>query len=159
MDYPQLFTLLYLYCGLSDVADGYLARKFKVESSLGAKLDSLADFILYSLIVIVFLVHTEVFQNGIIISLVFFIFCMKLVNFSLIRIKFKQWGMLHTIGDKCSGIIVYLILPIYVLFPDASMIFLILVCAFAALATIEETLILLTSDTYSENRKSLFMDQ
>lgn len=38
-----LFTLIYLACGLSDVLDGYIARKTKSESTLGAKLDSIAD--------------------------------------------------------------------------------------------------------------------
>jgi len=158
MNEPALFTALYLYCGISDVADGYLARKFNVESSLGAKLDSLGDFIMYSLIVVVFLMKTKILQNDIIVGLLIFIFLLKFFNFLLIKVKFKQWGMLHTIGDKCSGIIVYLILPVYILFPGVSFILLILVCAFAALVTVEETLILFTSDAYSANRKSIFTD-
>ena len=34
------FAVLYLLCGLTDVLDGWLARRFRVESAFGAKLDS-----------------------------------------------------------------------------------------------------------------------
>jgi len=36
VSHPVLFTILYLYCGLSDIADGYLARRWNAESGLGA---------------------------------------------------------------------------------------------------------------------------
>lgn len=44
---PLAFTALYLLCGITDVLDGYLARKWQAESRLGAKLDSLGDFIFW----------------------------------------------------------------------------------------------------------------
>ena len=49
-----LFIIVYLLCGLTDIADGYIARKYRFESNLGAKIDSLADFILVMVILIVF---------------------------------------------------------------------------------------------------------
>ena len=39
------FWVLYLIAGLTDMLDGFLARRWRVESKLGAKLDSLADFV------------------------------------------------------------------------------------------------------------------
>ncbi|MCL2827003.1 MAG: CDP-alcohol phosphatidyltransferase family protein, partial [Eggerthellaceae bacterium] len=39
------FFVLYLWCGLSDVLDGYIARKAKCTSDFGAKLDSVADLV------------------------------------------------------------------------------------------------------------------
>ena len=38
-----LFGMLYIVCGISDIADGWLARKLKCVTSTGALLDSLAD--------------------------------------------------------------------------------------------------------------------
>ncbi|MGH8613080.1 MAG: CDP-alcohol phosphatidyltransferase family protein [Gammaproteobacteria bacterium] len=35
---------------VTDAADGFIARKFRLESELGAKLDSTADWVIYSLI-------------------------------------------------------------------------------------------------------------
>ena len=42
-----IFLTIYLICGLSDVLDGYIARRYRLETNLGAKLDSLADFIFF----------------------------------------------------------------------------------------------------------------
>ena len=40
------FFVLYLLACLSDLLDGFFARRFHAESSLGARLDSAADFLL-----------------------------------------------------------------------------------------------------------------
>lgn len=39
------FFIIYSYCGLSDIADGFFARKYNSESKLGEKIDSLADIV------------------------------------------------------------------------------------------------------------------
>ena len=39
------FWVLYLIAGLTDIFDGFLARRWGVESKFGARLDSLADFV------------------------------------------------------------------------------------------------------------------
>ena len=40
------FWVLYVIAGLTDMLDGFLARRWGVESKFGARLDSLADFML-----------------------------------------------------------------------------------------------------------------
>ena len=37
------FYVIYVLCGLSDMLDGYVARKFKIATDFGGKLDSIAD--------------------------------------------------------------------------------------------------------------------
>lgn len=39
------FYILYLFCGLSDMLDGTIARKTNTVSSIGSKLDTIADFV------------------------------------------------------------------------------------------------------------------
>ena len=39
------FWVLYLIAGLTDILDGFLARRWGVEGKFGARLDSLADFV------------------------------------------------------------------------------------------------------------------
>ncbi len=39
------FYILYLFCGLSDMIDGAIARKTGTVRKFGAKLDTIADFI------------------------------------------------------------------------------------------------------------------
>ena len=40
------FFLIYLLCGITDMVDGLIARRFSVTSSLGSKLDSIGDIVL-----------------------------------------------------------------------------------------------------------------
>ena len=40
------FWVLYVIAGTTDMLDGFLARRWGVESKFGARLDSLADFVL-----------------------------------------------------------------------------------------------------------------
>ena len=47
-----LFLVIYTFTGLSDVLDGAIARKYGTTSELGAKLDSIADLLFYTLILI-----------------------------------------------------------------------------------------------------------
>lgn len=42
---PDRFAIFYLLCGVSDVLDGFIARKLRTESEKGAMLDSAADLI------------------------------------------------------------------------------------------------------------------
>ena len=44
------FLLLYALLGLSDVLDGFLARRWGVSCKLGARLDSAADFLLFGIL-------------------------------------------------------------------------------------------------------------
>lgn len=43
--YSLLFAASYLLCGVTDVLDGFAARKLHTESELGAMLDSTADLL------------------------------------------------------------------------------------------------------------------
>ena len=45
-DHPRIAFFLFLAAGVSDAVDGYLAKRFKWTSELGAYLDPLADKIL-----------------------------------------------------------------------------------------------------------------
>ncbi|MBQ2657080.1 MAG: CDP-alcohol phosphatidyltransferase family protein [Erysipelotrichaceae bacterium] len=42
------FYLVYVWCGLSDVLDGFVARSLKITSSFGSKLDTVSDLFFYS---------------------------------------------------------------------------------------------------------------
>ena len=39
------FYIIYIYCGISDMLDGFIARKGKNERKIGARLDSVSDII------------------------------------------------------------------------------------------------------------------
>lgn len=47
------FMVLYLFCGFTDILDGYIARKTHTTSALGARLDSIAD--LFMVVVVLYI--------------------------------------------------------------------------------------------------------
>ena len=53
------FYILYIYCGISDMLDGYIARRTKSTSKIGARLDSIADiiFVIVAIIKILPVLH------------------------------------------------------------------------------------------------------
>ncbi|MDR1218120.1 MAG: CDP-alcohol phosphatidyltransferase family protein [Treponema sp.] len=59
-----LFSVL-IIIGLTDVLDGYIARKYKKQTIIGSRLDSIADFVFYALLVI----YTIIFGFNIIIKI------------------------------------------------------------------------------------------
>lgn len=48
--FSNLFLGLLVFAFVTDVLDGYIARKYQLQTRLGAKLDSLADFAVYMVI-------------------------------------------------------------------------------------------------------------
>ena len=50
--YPRVFLAVMVASFVSDVLDGYLARKLGQTSELGAKLDSIGDFVVYTAIAV-----------------------------------------------------------------------------------------------------------
>lgn len=47
--FSPMFFVIYTYCGVSDVLDGFFARKFNLSSENGARLDSISDIIFYGI--------------------------------------------------------------------------------------------------------------
>ncbi|TLG77128.1 CDP-alcohol phosphatidyltransferase family protein [Culicoidibacter larvae] len=151
-----VFIFIYICCGISDILDGYIARRYKLSSAFGAKLDSIADFIFFVTSILLFIIKFQLQFPLYVIICFIVIFLIRIANLVITKIKFKQWGMFHTIGNKISGLLLFLILPIGVLinyFPDIPVIIL---GATALLSALEEMLILQKMTTYNADTKSLF---
>ncbi len=98
---PWFFTL-YILCGVSDVLDGFLARKLRIESRFGKHFDSFCDF--FFILVCVYKIYGFVFTDKTIFLLITVIFILKLISF----LKFKN---LHTFANKISGLLLFLSVP------------------------------------------------
>jgi len=103
-DNEKLFFYIFLFNMFTDVLDGFIARKFNLQTRLGAKLDSLADFFMY-LLALYAVLHfkwdeLKEYQY----SFYLIIFYYLLIDiFALF--KFKEIASLHLISSKISGII------------------------------------------------------
>ncbi len=153
---PLAYVVVYLCCGISDVADGYIARRFKLETALGAKLDSVADFIFFAVNLFLFITTISITNPILVITLVSAIALIRFANIALARRKFHQWGIVHTIANKATGLMLFLAMPVCVFLNTAPLWLSLTVCVVAAIAAIEESIILITTKTYDANRKSLF---
>lgn len=141
------FAVLYLLCGISDVLDGFLARKLHTESKKGAMLDTTADLIFAVIYAIKILP---------ILSLPFwiwvwtaFIAVLKITVITTASIKKHRLFIEHSTVNKLTGILLFL-LPLSVFVIDikyASS----LVCAVATFSAIKE-LINLHNEDKNDNK-------
>jgi phosphatidylglycerophosphate synthase len=126
---PDLFKWLLGLSFFTDVADGFLARRFKVSSILGSRLDSVAD----DLTVMAAMIGMIIFKPGFL-KQELWLFILLLVLFLIqIVIAFIRYGKMtsfHTYGAKLATIFQgsFLILlfflpePVYILFYTAIII-------------------------------------
>jgi CDP-diacylglycerol--glycerol-3-phosphate 3-phosphatidyltransferase len=99
------FWVLYLIAGLTDILDGFLARRWGVESKFGARLDSMADFVLvlavgYKLFPWLKLPATLWMMIG-------FIALVKIVNAISLYVVKHRIGFLHTKANKLTGFLLF----------------------------------------------------
>lgn len=149
-----LFFVIYTLCGISDVLDGWVARKTNSSSEFGAKLDSIADLLFYALVIIRLmpvlwkLLPTWIwyFVGGAVL--------VRLVAYLTAAIKFCRFSSLHTKMNKITGAAVFL-LP-YFLTLSCAETYCYIVVGIACLSSVEELLLHITRKEYHSNMKSLF---
>lgn len=150
-----VFIILYLLCGFSDILDGYMARKMNVQSTLGTKLDSIADIFMYGVIITVLIIWE---RWGLISFIpVLTIICLtRCINIITGYLKFRQLVMIHTLANKISGVLVFLIPILYVMTGNIKTIWPIAI--FALLTSLEEAVIIIRMKKPELSRKSLFFN-
>ncbi len=100
----DLFAIFLVVNLLTDVADGFIARKFNMESSFGAKLDSWADNFTYILAITgIYLFKLEEFLPHIFSFLLWIGLMFSALLFSVI--KFGRLPSLHLYSWKIGGYI------------------------------------------------------
>ncbi|OCS91056.1 CDP-alcohol phosphatidyltransferase family protein [Caryophanon latum] len=148
----MLFLLVYILCGITDMLDGYIARKMHTESTFGSKLDSIADFIMMLVLMFVllpFLPLTESIMMWIVI-----IGVIKVGSIVIVFIKYRTFEMLHTYSNQVVGFVLFLYpMSLYV---TPSHVLLCIICMIATFAALEKLLIHVGSIVLATNRKSIF---
>lgn len=146
------FYGFYSFCGVSDMLDGYLARRWKVETEFGSKLDSVADFIFF---LVAFLkLSPVVFTDKFMIYAFFAVVIFRVIVVFIAYQKFREFVILHTWSNKAVGFLLFLYPLILFLYP--LKIYGYLLFFIAILATVEELTIHLLSCDCKRNRKSVF---
>jgi len=104
-----VFWVIYGLCGISDMIDGYLARKLHAESKTGAMLDSVADICFVACCAIRLIPVMQIptwlwIWAGAIAAI-------KLVNQVLALIVCKRFCFPHTMANKLTGLLLFLSVP------------------------------------------------
>ncbi|PKM73245.1 MAG: CDP-alcohol phosphatidyltransferase [Firmicutes bacterium HGW-Firmicutes-16] len=146
------FILVYLICGLSDVLDGYIARKTKTESALGSRMDSVADFIFMMSVLIV--IYPIIKPSLGILLWISGIALIRFVAVGVVWVKFGTPAMLHTLANKATGILFFL-LPLSLALVSPTVPVLVL-CIAATLSAVEELAIDILSASFQPDIGSIF---
>ena len=132
--FSPMFYILYIAAGLSDMIDGAVARKTGTASDFGAKMDTVADFILVSVCMIKFLpvMHIPIWLT----IWICMIAVIKTINLVLGYVLRKDFVTVHSVMNKITGIALFL-LPFTISSIDLkySGVF---ICALATFAAIQE---------------------
>ena len=130
---PSFYTL-YVIAGLTDMIDGWIARRTNTVSEFGAKWDSVADFIfvtvcLVKLIPVMALPLWLYFWIGI-------IACIKCFNMGYEYVMKKRFVTVHSMANKVTGFLLFLF-PLTWSFMDKRY-SAVVVCLVATVAAIHE---------------------
>ena len=132
--FSDSFYGLYIFCGLTDMVDGTIARKTGATSSFGARLDTVADFLFviasFVKLVPVIQIPVWIWVWAAVIAVV------KLVNLVWGILGRKQMPSQHTIANKVTGLCLFL-LPLTMSFVDLRYTAPV-VCVIATIAAIQE---------------------
>ncbi len=106
--FSALFYVLYVICGLSDMADGTVARKTDSASQFGAVFDTVADF-LFAAVAFAKLLPQIQLPGWLWIWIIAIAF-IKAVNIGLGLIRRKRLISVHSVMNKVTGLLLFLFL-------------------------------------------------
>ena len=153
--FTPLFFAIYTLAGLTDVLDGWAARRLGCASLLGARLDSVADLLFYGVMLGKIFPALWVKLSWQLWCGVVFVLALRLSSYLVAAVKFRRFASLHTYMNKVTGAAVFTI-PYAVLLP-AFVPWCRIICAVAAIASAEELAIHLGSQAYNADARSLYV--
>jgi CDP-diacylglycerol--glycerol-3-phosphate 3-phosphatidyltransferase len=132
--FSPTFFLVYALAGLTDMLDGYVARRTNSESELGARLDSIADLALATACLSKLLPVIDV--PAWLWAWIAAIALVKVANVASGLVVERRLVMLHTSANKVAGLVAFLVpfaIPLFGIAAPA-----IIACAVATFAAVQE---------------------
>ena len=128
------FYVFYLFCGFTDMIDGTIARKTGAVSKLGAKLDTIADFVFMVVcsIKILPLIRIALWLWVWIIIIA----SIKIFNIAFVFIRRKKLISIHSVFNKITGFALFL-LPLSLTFVETTY-SVATICLLATIAVVQE---------------------
>ena len=130
------FLIIYALSGVSDMLDGYLARKLGQASTWGARLDSAADLLLYTIALSLLIPVMRSVLPGWIWWLVGFALLLRLAVYFYSAVKFHRFASEHTLLNKITSILIF---PApFLMMLDLFAWYAVLVCLVSCCAAVQE---------------------
>ena len=148
------FLIVYTLTGITDVLDGWVARKTGTASDFGARLDSVADLTFYGVMAAKLLpVLWRQLPRGIWWP-VGLVFALRIAGYALAAVKYHRFAAQHTYLNKLTGLSVFLI-PYFLITPLATG-YCTAACTVALLSASEELAMHATRAEYDPSEKTIF---
>lgn len=149
------FFVIYSLCGLTDVLDGFLARKWRAASRLGSVLDTVADFAFYAAMIRFIAPYLWSFLPVPFWIAVAAVLIGRIIFYAFFAIKFEKFSASHTYLNKITSFLLFTV-PYFVYFTPPIYICSV-VCVFAVLSCAEEFALAATAKSACQDRKSIFI--
>lgn len=103
------FFIIYIISGITDALDGFVARKLKIVSDFGSKLDSISDLLFNGITLLkifpILLIKTPSYVPYLIYAAV----AIRALCYLFVGIRFRKFSSRHTIYNKIiSGLMFFL---------------------------------------------------
>ena len=148
------FFAVYTFAGITDILDGFIARKMNLTSEFGAKLDSVSDLLFYGIMLIKIMPQLLKRVSLAIWIVVGIILIIRLSAYILAMVKYGCFSSLHTILNKLTGFAVFCVPYAYV--TSYMTAFCVVVCIIGFASSTEELFTHLKRIKYRSDVKSIF---
>jgi CDP-diacylglycerol--glycerol-3-phosphate 3-phosphatidyltransferase len=149
-----IFKFLLVISFLSDAMDGFLARKYKVESQLGSKLDSIADDLTVAAAGISLFLYKPSFIHGQL-TIIILLLLLYVVQTILALIRYGKISSFHTYLAKTAALLQGLFL-VLIFFTEPALFLFYIVALVTAIDLIEEIILVLLLPHWQANIKGLY---
>ena len=149
------FYIVFTLCGISDVVDGFIARVTHSVSSLGARLDSIADLLFYTVMGVKFLpemIRILPWQIWIVATAVI---VTRIICYIITAIRFRCFAAMHTYMNKLTGFVIFTI-P-YTIVTGYFVAHCVIISVVSSLSTLEELVMTLMMKDEYKPKKSIFL--
>jgi cardiolipin synthase len=151
----DIFKWLLALSFFTDLIDGYLARKYKVVSIIGARLDSIGDDLtVFVAIIGLFVFESEFVRKEFLILIILLLLFVIQTTFALVR--YKKISSFHTYLAKLAAILQGLFFILIFLLPEPLYFLFYLAAVVTGIELLEEIILVALLPQWEANVKGLF---
>ena len=138
------FLSIFLICGITDILDGSVARRFDACSEHGYMIDSISDTVLT--VILLYCIIPVVNWEGWMVIWIAAIAAVRIIAFAIGSVRYGRLAFVHTYLNKFSGALLFL--APFLLVIIGAPVTVAIVCCVSSVSAAEYLYINITSDHY-----------